>query len=335
MADNKPGLLLMCHGDFPGNFFTDPRNRRLYEDCFAAMGSIQEDDNDRLCNGDLAMFSHSIASSIAGCLNGIEVSYPRPVRPDIGQTIASMAAKGSRAIVCMGAAGLMMPGHGTLEHVPGELRMVLQDHPSLDIRYTGPWLDANMAADIVQRSLEYALGHCPTDPASSREIAGSDDLSVVLVSTPDYSIRTYDDARSEFARIAAMLSNRSGRWHDAGIGSETVYFMENVSATLQARGFSAIETGFIDFATPGIEDAALRLIDKGASHIVVTGVPALLHRHPLSIISPDEAVKWLRAMIPYASISYLKPEPVFIARMLSGHMVSTVLDAGNNGTRIV
>ena len=333
MADNKPGLLLMCHGDFPGNFFSDPRNRRIYEDCLEAMGQLHQGDRPR--NDDLTLLSHSIADSMAGCLNGIEISYLKPGQPGILQVIASAAAKSSRTIVCAGAAGLMIPGHGTLEHVPGELRQVLHDSPALDIKYTGPWLDTDMAASIVQQSIEQSLGGYSVAAAPSCDIARHDDLSAVLISTPDHSIRNYDGATSEFAREAAMLSNRSSRWHDAGIGSETSDFMQKVSATLHARGFSAVEAGFIDFATPGIDDAAMRLIDKGASHIVITGVPALLHRHPLSIISPDDAVKWLRAMIPYACISYLKPDPVFVARMLSAQMVSKVLDAGYNGARIV
>ena len=333
MADNRPGLLLMCHGDFPGNFFTDPRNRKLYEDCLEAMGHIHEGERDRPCTDDLTILSHSMVSSMADGINGIEVSYLKPGRPDMGEVIASTATKCPGTIVCAGAAGLMIPSHNTLEHVPGELRRVVQDRPALDIKYTGPWLDADMAAGIVQRSIEHALGEYRDTAASSGDIALNGDLSLVLVTTPDCNIR--DHTIAEFAETAAMLSNRSSRWHDAGICSEVSEFMENVSARLRARGFSAVETGFVDFATPGIEDAALRLIDKGASHIVVTGMPALLHRHQLSIISPDDAVKWLRAMIPYACINYLKPEPGFVARMLSGLMVSKVLDAGHNGARIV
>lgn len=336
MADNKPGLLLMSHGDIPGNFFTDTRNRSLYEDCLTAMGRFHQGDHDgRLSNDDLTIFSHSIAASMAGSIKEIEISYLKPAQPGIVQAIANAAAKSPRRIICAGAAGLMIPGHGTLERVPGELRSALHHSPALDIKYTGPWLDTDMAASIVQHSIEQSLGNCSAAAVRSYDMARHDDLSAVLISAPDHSIRTHDDATSEFARTAAMLSNRSSRWHDAGIASVTSDFMENVSAKLRARGFSAVETGYIDFATPGIEDAALRLIDQGASHIVVTGVTTLLHRHPLSIISPDDAVKWLRAMIPYACIRYLNPDPVFVARMLSGHMVSKVLDAGRNGARII
>ncbi len=334
MADNKPGLLLMCHGDFPGNFFTDLQNRKLYEDCLAAMEHDPEGGHDRLRNDDLGLLSHSMASSMTGCFKGIEISYLKPGQPDIMQAITSAAAKGSQTIICAGVAGLMIPGHGTLEHVPRELLRVQHESPALDIKYTGPWLDTDMAAGIVQHSIEQAFGSCSEVAARSWDMVRHDDLSTVLISAPDHSIRTYEDATSEFARTAAMLSNRSSRWHDAGVCSETLDFMQEVSVKLQSRGFSAVETGFIDFATPGIEDAALRLIDKGASHIVVTGVPALLHRHPLSIISPDGAVKWLRTMIPYARISYLKPDPVFVASMLAGHMISKVLDAGHNSPRI-
>ena len=333
MADNKPGLLLMCHGDFPGNFFTDPRNRRIYEDCVMAMEHVHEA-LDHPYGDDLTSLSHSMASSVASLigLKKIKISYLRSGLPDIRRVIANASEKATGTIVCAGAAGLMMPGHNTLELFPGELDRIRQNSPASDIRYTGPCLDIDMATSIVQLSTEDALGGSPTIAAPSFDMNGKDDLSVVLVSSPDIDIRACDEA-AEFARTATMLSNRSSRWHDAGICSETSDFMENVSARLQGLGFSAVEAGFIDFASPGIEDAALRLIDKGASHIVVTGVPTLLHRHPLSFINPDDAVKWLRSMIPYATISYLKHEPAFIARLLSGHVASKVLETRSNGAR--
>jgi hypothetical protein len=282
------------------------------------------------------MLSRSMAASMSRQvrLKGIEVSYLGSGRPDIGQAIASTAEKGSRTIVCAGAAGLMMPCHGALEHLPGELCRIRQNSPGLDIKYTGPCLDVDKVASVIQLSTEYALSGCPEAADLPGAAIRHEDLSAVLVSAPDYSMRTYDDATSEFARTATMLSNRSSRWHDAGVCSETSDFMENVSAKLHSMGFSAVEAGFIDFSSPGIEEAALRLLDKGAGHIVVTGVPTLLHRHPLSVINPDDAVKWLRTMIPYATISYLKPEPDFFAGLISGHMISKVLDAAHNGALI-
>jgi hypothetical protein len=327
MADHRPGLLLMSHGDFPGNFFTDPRNRELYEDCLVAMRHIPEGDHDRPPDDDLTMLSHLLASSMSSQMGvkGLELSYLMSGGHDIEHAITSACEKAPGTIVCAGAAGLMMPGHGTREQVPGELLRVQRKNPLVDIRYTGPCLDADITADIVGLSTGYSLGCYPETEATSQLASNCDDLSVILVSAPKWDFG--ENMTADFARAAAMLSSRSSRWHDAGICSETSDFMENVSARLLSMGFSAVEAGYIDFASPGIEDAALRLIDKGASHIVVTGVPALLHRHPLSIVDPDAAVKWLRAMIPYATISYLKPEPAFIARLLSGQMVSKVLEA--------
>lgn len=316
----------MCHGDFPGNFFTDPRNRRLYEDCIAAMDSIRENDLDRSHNDDLTSFSHSLASSMANQigLKEFEISHLKPGDPDIGQAIASMAENPRGTIVCAGAGGLMMPCHNTLKLIPGELRRVQQDNPALNLRYTGPCLDVDMAASIIWLSIKYGLGGFPEAAVPVHNLSMNEELNVVLISAPNCGI--HDSMAAEFTRNAAMLSNRASRWHDAGICSETSDFMENVSSKLQAIGFSAVEAGFIDISSPGIEDAALRLVDKGADHIIVTGVPTLLHRHSLSIIDPDDAVKWLRAAIPYAAISYLKPEPAFIARLLSGHVISKVLD---------
>ncbi len=88
-----------------------------------------------------------------------------------------------------------------------------------------------------------------------------------------------------------------------------------------------MSAGFIDFASPGIDEAAMRLAAKGVSHIVATGVPALLHSHPLSVVSPQMAADWLRETVPYADVVYVKPDPGPVAGMLAARLVSKVLDA--------
>lgn len=328
MGGNKPGLLLMCHGDFPWNFFTDPRNRKLYEDCLETVGDISESARFHTHDDEFSRLSSAMAASVADRieLNGVEVSYLGFKRPGVRQAIAHTTAKGSRYIVCAGAAGFMTPCHSTSEHVPGELQKVLRDNPALDVAYAEPCLDAGEAASLIQRSVEHAFGVSRAEPEQPLPIPDrKEDTGVVLVSAPDYDIQPGDRRAAEFARTATMLSNRSFRWHQAGIGSEASEFMENVSTSLRDRGFSAVEAGFIDFASPGIGDAAMRLVEKGASHIVATGVPALLHRHPLSVVGPQEAVDGLREMIPYADIVYVKPDPEPIAGMLATHLTSKVL----------
>jgi hypothetical protein len=156
---------------------------------------------------------------------------------------------------------------------------------------------------------------------------------MVLVSAPGYGIQG-DGRAIEFARAAAMLSNRSYRWHQAGIGSEASEFMENVCASLRAGGFSAVVAGFLDFASPGIEEAAIRLADKGVNRIVATGVPALLHRHPLSVDGPQEAADRLRETIPYTDVVYVKPDPGPIAGMLAARLASQVMEALKTNRRM-
>lgn len=328
MGGNKPGLLLMCHGDFPWNFFTDPRNRKLYEDCLEAMGDISTGVSFHTHEDEFSRLSSTMAASVTDRieLNGVEVSYIGFRCPGVRQAIAHTTAKGSRYIICAGAAGFVTPCHSTSEHVPGELQKMLLDNPALDVAYAEPCLDAGEAAGLIQRSVEHAFGVSRVEP--ERPLSATDrkeDTGVVLVSAPGYDIEPVDGTAAEFARTATMLSNRSCRWHQAGIGSEASEFMGNVSSGLRDRGFSAVEAGFIDFASPGIEEAAMRLVEKGASHIVATGVPALLHRHPLSVAGPQEAADRLCETVPYADIVYVKPDPGPIAGMLSTHLTSKVL----------
>lgn len=335
MGVKKPGLLLMCHGDFPWNFFSDTYNRKLYDDCFSAM--IRAYEGARSWKDDeFTHLSDQIASTVDKQLdlNGIELSYLSCRRPAVKQAIAQTTAKGSRNIICAGAAGLMAPAHSTSEHLPGEIKRVIWDNPALDIVYAEPCIKVEDAALLTQRSIEYAFGDRWAVPGTAVDGRVEEDTGVVLVSAHGYDIDTESSHAAEFMRAAAMLSSRSGRWHDAGIGSEAAEFMSGISSKFQSQEFVAVEAGFIDFSSPGIEEAALRLMDRGAGYILAAGMPALLHRHPMSVVSPSMAVEWLQATFPYVDIVYVKPDPAPIADLLGARIASNILDAQRKGERI-
>jgi hypothetical protein len=264
-------------------------------------------------------------------LDSLELSYLNLKSPGIRQAVYKTALKGPGKIICAGAAGLMLPGHGISESLPSELRGIIRDNPALDLTLASPGIGAGEMAMLIRRSLEHAFnGPGGMEERPSEEVTGLEDAGVVLICSPDYDAVTgFSGAASNFSSVSARLSDMSKAAHEEGGRSGSTDFMRAVASSLE--GFYAVEAGFMDFAVPDVSDAAAKLVDAGSTHIIATGVPSLLHRHPNSLSGPSRAIERLRRSLPDISIIYVKPDPEPIAGSMADILMARILEAERSG----
>lgn len=339
MCYDRPGLLLMWHGDFPEGFLDSERHMALYRKCLLARDALQNQafyDKPHF-EDDLARAGLYIAYHLLSRLkpDHLELSYLSLRSPGIRQAIYRTASRGARRIICAGAAGLMLPGHGATESLPAELTKVIRDNPALDLVIAGPALDGDDIARIVRQSLESTFhGLEGKWKMPERSFRCMEEKGIVLVCCHDHvSVPGSEAAAGNLAGVSSQLSETSKEAYGSGecaIGG----LLRSAGPELAKAGFHAVESGFMDFALPDVSEAAGRLLDAGCTHIVAAGVPALLHRHPYSCGGPSESVELLKKEMPETSIVYVKPDPEPIAPYLADVVMSRVLEADESGATL-
>ncbi|HTY89848.1 MAG TPA: hypothetical protein VMC84_01600 [Methanocella sp.] len=338
---DRPGLLLLWHGDFPDGFLDSEKNMVLFQQCLLARDILQSQsfyDKPRF-DDDYALAGLHIAYHLLSRMkpDHLELSYLSLRSPGIRQAVYRTAARGARRIICAGASGLMLPGYGADKILPLELNKVFRDNPALDLLATEPAIDSVDIVRIVQQSLAYTFhGQAGKWKMPGRSFRSMEERGIVLVCAHDpASVSGSIAALNNFARASSEISKLSREACMGGCCPAIGGLLRQAEAQLRAGGFHAVESGFIDFALPDVSEAARRLVDAGCTHIIVTGATALLHRHPYSCGGPAESVERLKNELPDANIVYVKPDPGPIAPYLADVVMSSVLDSDENGRSLI
>ncbi len=251
---DRPGLLLMCHGEFPDGFLADEQHAELYNKCLFGLDLLcdsacyrrQSDDDVFTAMGmDIAFHLSSRLK-----LSHLELSYLRLKTPGIRQAIYRTASSGSHKVICAGASGLLVPGHGTSMHLPAELKKVMRDNPALDVTLAQPGISVKEAARLVHLS----LGHAFNGPAARGHYAGDqdeclDDTGVVLICAHDYDAMDGMDSNigSKYSSIVSMLSEMSKSSFREGGSSASSGYMHDVAASLKEYGSADGRSGIRGF----------------------------------------------------------------------------------------
>jgi hypothetical protein len=330
IPDDRPGLLLLCHGDPPEAAMADPEGRRLYTGC-AELYELMASEIAVMPGSDLfSSLNGSIASFLSSESDGpVEQACLGFGRPGVREAMFRLVARGSRSLVCVGGAGLVLPCQGAAVHLPEAVGQVVAENAGLDVSCARPGSNPHVAAALVMASIEGALKGCGIPPGPSWEtprIGG--DTGVIVVSAPDPS-----KALAACSRQSASYVTAARRLSDYLLAKPTESptriekFMADVAESLEASGaFCAVRTSYLDFATPVIEAAADGLVKAGARQIIAAGMPVLLGRHPFSYADPACAIDRLKKKCP-ADLVYVKPDPQSCAQEIAAMLHMNVLEA--------
>jgi hypothetical protein len=331
--DDRPGLLLMCHGDLPDAAIADPQCRRLYAGCAELYELMVPEIIAMQGSSIFSGLNEGIASYLSSESDGpVEQASLGFHRPGVRDAMFRLTARGSRSIVCLGGAGLVLPGQGASVYLPEAVRRVVAENAGLDVCCARPGFNPYVMTAMVMASIECALKGRGVLPGPSWEAPriGSD-TGVLVVSAPDPSRAMAACARESAGYITAVkqLSDRVKEKSTENPTTEIARFMSSVAEGLDASGaFCAVRPGYLDFAVPDLEAAADELAKAGAQQILVAGMPVLLSRHPLSWADPSDAIDHLKKKCP-AQLIYVKPDPQSCAKEIAAMLRMNVLEAAS------
>ncbi len=202
---DRPGLLLLCHGDLSDTALADPACHRLYAGCAETYGLMSAEPVALPGNDLLAGMNESIASFLSSESDGpVEQACLGLHRPGVREGMFRLLSRGSRSIVILGGAGLVLPGQGATVHLPSAVGQVLADNAGLNVCCALPGANPHVTAGLVMASIECALTGRGLAPGPSREaprIGG--DTGVLVVSAPDPSKAMAACGRQYASYIAA------------------------------------------------------------------------------------------------------------------------------------
>jgi hypothetical protein len=315
----------MCHGDLPDSAASDPEGRRLYADCVEEYERMLPEFTSLPVSGRMPGLNGSIASFLAAESDGpVEQAFLGFGQPGLREAIFRLVARGCHSVVCVGGAGLVLPGQGAAIHLPEAVGQVLSENAGLDVCCVRPGSNPHVTAALIMASLEGALqgrGMPPRPSWEAPRIGG--DTGVIVASAPDRQ-----ENMASIKRLSDYLQAKP-----QVVSSNLTRFMTDVAEGLEATGaFSAVRTGFMDFAKPDVETAASQLSEAGARQIIIAGMPALLGHHMLSWAYPDDAVDRLKKSC-HADLMYVKPDPQSCAQEIGAMLRMRVLEASATARR--
>lgn len=284
---------------------------------------------------ELSSFNGRIAGFFSDHSDGpAEIAYLGFRRPGIREALYRAVSAGARTIVCLGAAGLMLPGYSTSVHLPAAVKMVTADNAGLEVLYGEPGLNAHIASSLIMASVERALCGSGTPPHPSWDMPRiSSDTGVLLMAAPDYpSASARSDLMAETFAINSRRLSEASKSATIECCSELTRYMALLANCLEATGaFCAVTPGYIDYASPGLEAALDHLITAGSGQVIATAMPALLHRSAFSWTDPTRAIDELKKSRDIDMI-YIKPDPVYMSREIAAILQVKALEARVRGT---
>jgi hypothetical protein len=330
ILSDRPGLLLLCHGDLSDSAMADATCRRLYAECAEAYALMSSELLTMPGNDLLAGLNESIASFLSSESDGpVEQACLGFHRHGVREAMFRLLARGSRSIVSLGGAGLLLPGQGAAVHLPAAVGQVVADNAGLDVCCALPRANPSVTAGLVMASIERALtgrGPAPGPSWEAPRIGG--DTGVLVVSAPDPAKALAARGRQSASYIAAakrLSDNMQAVSTDSFTG--ITWHMSAVAQSLTGSGaFSAVRVGYLDFSAPDAEAAADGLERAGARQIIVSGMPASLNRHPLAWADTSDVIDRLKKKCA-ADIIYIKPDPQTCAPEIAAMLRMNVLEA--------
>jgi hypothetical protein len=278
----------------------------------------------------LAGMNESIAAFLSSESDGpVEQACLGFHRPGVREAMFRLLSQGSRSIVILGGAGLVLPGQGATVHLPATVGQVVADNAGLDVCCALPGANPHVTAGLVMASIEHALTGQGMAPGPSREaprIGG--DTGVLVVSAPD-PVKALARGGRQYACYLATAKRLSDNMQAMSTASRTAIsqHLSDVAENLAGSGaFGVVRTGYLDFAAPGVEAAADELVKAGSKQIIVSGMPALLSRHPLSWADPSDIVDRLKKNCP-ADLVYIKSDPEACTQEIAAMLRMNVLEA--------
>lgn len=257
-----------------------------------------------LCGSGAALDAHVDRLRAAGEFAAVETGYLNYSEPEFETAVGRIASAGIRRIVV--SPYFLVPGYFVTSSLPARLAQAERDFPGMRFVIASCLgvdellVDALIELARRPRGRERWRDSAQVDPLSCRHVDGCPVRASAGCPEPRVAERPGGAAPLDLETppfqcdALALLVHGSPR-ADANLEALSV------ARLLQERGhFPVVETGFLECASPSIEGAVARCIDRGARRI--TAVPHFLHTGAHVAIDLPDALDAASAKYPGAQL---------------------------------
>lgn len=330
MATNT-GILIVQHGDFPFDFIE--KYRDMYECIEGVMEHLSEESRKLPHtpeNDPHGADTEKLAEVLRTAGYNVAVGYLDFALPTLADATRALISKGHKKIVYACAPGLMMRSSHSLLDVPDVLRGIKAENPGVEMLYVKPGIPYELIVRAFLRKINAAMG-VPVEPEHVSLKAPHPGTGVVLVAHGDVphdfivkNTGVMADAETHAHRWSELVKE----WPRSEENDPNYYDTIVLKVKLREMFWPApLEVGYLEFASPSIEEAFEKLLAAGAQKIVFCGGTGFFDRSSHTLLDIPEAIEKLRAKHPEIELVYAYPNEELVMAELARGVVFKVEQA--------
>ncbi|CAJ37836.1 predicted cobalamin biosynthesis protein (CbiX-like) [Methanocella arvoryzae MRE50] len=276
--------------------------------------------------------TEKLASVIRAAGYDVEVGYLDFSLPTIADAVVALTARGHKKLVFACAPGLMMRSSHSLLDVPEVLREIKEKNPGLEMLYAMPGMPFELIARAFVKKVNAASG-APSDKEQVNLKAIHPGTGVVLIAhgdvPHDFIVRNAGvmaDAETHAHRWSEMVKD----WPRSEENDPNYYDTIVLKVKLREMFWPVtVEVGYLEFASPDIDEAFGKLLAAGARKIVFCGGTGFFDRSSHTLIDIPEAIEKLKARHPDIEMVYAYPDVDLVMSELARAVVFKIEQAIN------
>ncbi len=333
MATNT-GILIIQHGDFPFDFIE--KHRDIYERIEGIMEKLSQES--RVLphtpeNDPHGADIEKLASVLQTAGYDIAIGYLDFSLPTISDAAKALITKGHKKIVFACAPGLMMRSSHSLIDVPKVLKEIGESNPDIDMIYARPGIPYELIVRAFLKKINAATG-IPVDKDIVNIQATHPGTGVVLVAhgdIPQDSTNKNAGVMQDAEKHAQHWSKMGKEWPRSEENDPNYYDTIVLKVKLREMFWPIpVEVGYMEFASPDIDEAFEKLLRTGVKKVIFCGGTAFFGRSSHSLIDIPEHIDRLKAKHPEVEIVYAYPEQELVMGELA-KAVSFKVEQAING----
>ena len=306
------GILIIQHGDFPFDFIE--KHKEMYERVEGIMEKLSEESQSLPHtpeNDPHGADTEKLASVLQTAGYDVAIGYLDFALPTISNAAKALISKGHKKIVFACAPGLMMRSSHSLIDVPEVLRELKESNPGIEMIYARPGIPYELIVKAFLKKINVEMG-IPAEREQLNLKANHPGTGVVLVAhgdVPHDFITKNIGVMQEAEKHAHHWSEMVKQWPRSEENDPNYYDTIVLKVKLRELFWPVpLEVGYMEFASPDIDEAFEKLLVTGPKKVIISGGTAFFGRSSHSLLDIPEAIDRLKARYPGVDIVYAHPD---------------------------
>ncbi len=305
------GIIIVQHGDFPFDF--KKKNKDMFKFIKQMLGEISQETRQIARNPDdpYSFDMQKIKDSIQQCgdIKHLELGYMEFSSPTIAEAVEKIASKGVKKIILVNSPGIFMRSSHSLLDIPPIIEQIQSTHPDLELVYAPPGGFLDEIADVMVKRINKAINKSCSQ-CKIINICIPEEYGVVLIAHGDVPLSYLEKmdmnmAEEHLEKWSEMVRKWPRNEKNDPLSHDTQILEKYIK---EKGGYPNFEIGNLEFASPTLEEALDKVLERGADKVIFIGGTGFMDRSSHSLVDIPEAIEKLQKTHPSVEMTYQKPD---------------------------